>query len=1310
VAPKRLLAELFYEVRARTSGLQGDLQGAEKQFGKLSEFVKANPVAAITALGVAVAGVAIQAARMAAEVETQLRRVANAVPNGIAGLDKLRDGIASVSRDTGKSQAELARNLQEIARAGVEGPEQAVQRLKAVQTAVDATGEEFGGVVEGLDQTLDLFGGASEDAARALGTLFAAAKGRTSLSDLFAQLQAAAPAINRLKLDLDTAARALVALGEKGLSAKQAASELNKLAESGATGRAAIQKLADSTPAAADGFAEMRKAADDFNNSAEQLNKRALTDFQNILLDLGRVILPPVTRQLRDFVNMIEFLTGARAERISDLGLTDLGAKFAEASRHNTEVLELQAGSFVRAAKRLSETLATGSLDVVATTTEGAEAVAAGIEHLVKVGVLKAEDVEATLARLNELTKQARAASGPLVGGRGGGGGPTADELKAQEEAAKKARAEVDQLAEKIAKLGSAQQILSGENKLSESTFADLVAEVVAARTKFPEFADDLSAMSARLVELRQAASGFDAAQLGDEMQRLLATFTTTAVDDLRLALAELQRTMRAKGATQAQIDQITALHQELIAATAASEGLDAALAEGRAGGIVPLKETASLLERRKQLEQELADLADKGAEHDATRLKIREDIAKIDARIVELQEKAAAATKVLADDAANAATKIGAAANVALGLATALFGANDAITQMIGGIANAAGGLGDLFKLAKDAGGFGTLFSSASGILSALPGIGQIIGGIGAIDAVVGESPQDRARAEQTERLVEALDRLRNAVGDLADSSLSGDVITRARRAVAGVDLSGLEGRGLAGDTGAAALLRAALKQAGITLKDLEELTGVDLSGPLGIDQIKLLKQALVELDFKGFAGTFAGQLKALELQFQLFPKDFDTAEKRAEALTKLLTDEKVGAPAIFKALSGLDLGTEEGREAAREMVRAIFTQLREGTLDPALLNGLSFPELRDILSRLFGELGGIEDELATALEQEAANLDEAKRKAIAELEASFELGDALPLERLQRLTEAFAAQFSELAGIADGLDLGTAEGINAFRERLNALFETLREGGITDEEQKLVDVLLALSGAATDAAGSLTGFTDGLVSMVDQLNAAFDEIDLEGQVFGESAAETLGKKLTAFGLGGADLASEEGRARTIADLQKAFTESQDEATKRLIAALIQSVRGLGDDVADAVGGAGGGGGGERSAIANAAQALTEVTGNRMADYLATLIILGRQEVEAIRALGGAPVAPIQAPSFSNALGAGAVVGGGGVSVVIAAGAVPVTVTGVTTDPATTGQEIGDAAARRLALRISRILTEEAVSASRTRGLVAVS
>ena len=191
MAPTRRLAELFYDLRAKTEGLDKDLQGAERSFGKFTNYVLKNPVLAIGAVGTALLGVAIKAARMAEDVEKGMRRVQIATTGGAAEIKVLRAQIEGMSVATGRTQAELAKAAA-LAAKSAGSTEEIAQRLQAALDVSQATGEDLEHILEAVDDVLDTFGLSSDKAAESLATLFSAARGRESIVTLFEDIEVGA--------------------------------------------------------------------------------------------------------------------------------------------------------------------------------------------------------------------------------------------------------------------------------------------------------------------------------------------------------------------------------------------------------------------------------------------------------------------------------------------------------------------------------------------------------------------------------------------------------------------------------------------------------------------------------------------------------------------------------------------------------------------------------------------------------------------------------------------------------------------------------------------------------------------------------------------------------------------------------------------------------------------------------------------------------------------------------------------------------------------------------------------------------------
>lgn len=293
------LARVFYRVEAETKGLDGQLKGAEKSLGRLGDFIRNNPVAAAGALGVALLGVAAKATQMAEAVEIGFRRLGALVPGLTTNLKRVKDGVAAIAQETGRSQEELLANAQAIAAQGVENTEDLLTRLRIVTNLAKVTGTETGTIAAGLDQVLDVFGLAADRATEVGARLFAMAKGKAPLEDLFAAIQGAAPGIRDMGLSFDVAAQALTALLAEGKSPKQAASELKELAKQGTAGRAELVRLAGAAQSGTTAFATLESSLKSVNDTTTEQLRQLQVSWENFAIFMGQKIVPVLTTVLR---------------------------------------------------------------------------------------------------------------------------------------------------------------------------------------------------------------------------------------------------------------------------------------------------------------------------------------------------------------------------------------------------------------------------------------------------------------------------------------------------------------------------------------------------------------------------------------------------------------------------------------------------------------------------------------------------------------------------------------------------------------------------------------------------------------------------------------------------------------------------------------------------------------------------------------------------------------------------------------------------------------------------------------------------
>jgi methyl-accepting chemotaxis protein len=1147
MAPKRQLGELYYDITARTDKLTREISGVERSFGKLTTFVLKNPVAAIAAVGTALLAVAAKAIAMANDVEKSMRRVQAVTAGGAQGIKQLRGEIEQLSRSTGRSQKELG-EAAAIAAKSAGSTTEVGQRLRAALDLSQATGEDLTGILENLDTVLDVFGKSSEDSAESLATLFAAAKGRQPITELFAAIEASAPGIQRLGLDLNTTARALVTLGETLPTAKQASGELKALSEQGAAGRAEIERLAAQTKLAADPMRELADAARDANNSTDALNERIRSDFSATLIDLGNKLLPLVNSGLRSLVDTIEILTGqvkpiaAQGVLATVQNLGPLVERLEEQGQKGAKGLR----DLVKASQDLAKSLRSNDLKLTNLNVGELERLGTALRAMVgseRISDTTKSFLEPILTAVEKLIAEAPKAAA-AVKSIDGGGLPS-DRIKQGKKDAEQAEKDRESAIERANK--------------------------------------GLDVLRRKAEDAQQASGEF--ALLQAEGFKQLATAVGDTVALLDLELSDLRRQFvevgRAAGKSDEEIEAaFTDASAHLRAARDAATAMNGALARITIPPELQAKLAGPFTQIRADLEKTRKALKELGlASSEIDDIIKDEEIKRVQALLKSLglsEEQIKRLTgplKDVKDSALSVAEAIQAIGNAVISVLGAV-GALDQRLQDVGrGLVNISAGIAQI--------GEGKFLQGGLGVVG---GVADLVKGL------VGGSPEEKAAREAElqgqKDLVRALDRVRESIGDLAQFGSSGADLSRVRN----VPLTFQRSTGRDDITGedifetlprSVDQVLADLRRVGVGLDDLRQLAadaGVTLSDSPTISELQRLQRVLQEIDFGAFTDTFAGRLSSLQQRFELFGDAFDEPTERFAAFVKLLNDPKVGAPALFGILDGLDTATEEGREAAQKILQNLFEQLDAGLITPEMLNGLSVDQFREALSRLNQELA----EGTSAADARAEIFNAANERIGLE-----DIGD--PLEQFGVQVDAIKEAFPAIADALGAFDFSSVEGIQAFGDAVPGLIAGLRDGsivmeGMTDESlAALIAALLDLE-TAGDAAET------AINSLADQLSQAFSDIDLDAAIFGGSDSETLNKKFSSVGLGDFDLSSQAGRDAAREALRGLATA--DPSLKPLIANLIRELDALQElpgAVGDAV--AATTGGGDGSSIASARQ-----------------------------------------------------------------------------------------------------------------------
>jgi hypothetical protein len=313
----RKIGELFFELRTSTEALSRDLKEGERQLGKFTEFVKANPLVAVTGLGAAFAGVAFAAAQAAAKIDLTFRQVTNTLGATAKEAAALREDLRAVSIESGKSREEIAGLFRAIAEGGPNGARNVRAIADAAIALSDVLGGDVGANASGLDQITDIFAIDPARAKEVAAALFTIASGKVPLNDVFDALSKIGPEAAALGLSFEQVASFLTRFLDQGYSVKRVSALFKELADNGAEGRKEILALAGSTENTADAMAKLEKAQADVTASGEKQFEVLKNRLSDQWLEFGSKVLPPVTTALR-LLNDILDGTSAKLVGVGD--------------------------------------------------------------------------------------------------------------------------------------------------------------------------------------------------------------------------------------------------------------------------------------------------------------------------------------------------------------------------------------------------------------------------------------------------------------------------------------------------------------------------------------------------------------------------------------------------------------------------------------------------------------------------------------------------------------------------------------------------------------------------------------------------------------------------------------------------------------------------------------------------------------------------------------------------------------------------------------------------------------------------------
>ncbi|GAB1340880.1 phage tail tape measure protein [Gemmatimonas sp.] len=476
------------------------------------------------------------------------------------------------------------------------------------------------------------------------------------------------------------------------------------------------------------------------------------------------------------------------------------------------------------------------------------------------------------------------------------------------------------------------------------------------------------------------------------------------------------------------------------------------------------------------------------------------------------LVKEEATATAVVATETSTAAQHaidlgvgIQSSAQAALSLVQLLGEGNTELAQMLSSVVSIGSGIGGLGSAAQKEGGFGKLFSSGAGIASALGPIGAIAGGVVSLVGAFGR--QSEAAKQHAEALKKATEQFTANLGafvrDIAEQDIGS--FAEARNALA--------------------------KRLGALLKEAVKAAGFDDSA---------------FVDNLASADSLRAYLTVLREQLDAIfaAADPDTGaidEASAARVSKLidsiaaLTVEAENAERALKARQARELQGAQDTLRLRELEA-------QGRSDEAaaLREQLAAQKAIEQAIRDYAGSDGYQayiDALRTIqrIELAAAEATRQRARAIALLNDTNDVLGGTAAQKLDRALGTFGALFDGLTGIANGLDLGSGDGLSGLQDRLRTLFAVIAQDGISDTEQPIVDAIKALLGnieAALDVVDApFAEAVNAFGEMVNTFGLSLAEqatgyARLYGQQFAGFAA-LLGDGFDVAALDGAGLAS---------------------------------------------------------------------------------------------------------------------------------------------------------------------------------------
>lgn len=303
---------LFIAVGLDNKEFRTGIAAVNKELDLFAKKAGGAPVVAAGALAsvlVLVGGAALQMAR---DVERGVRQATQSMPELVGRIGEINTALASLSRESGRSQAELSQAFAAAANSGVKSFEEANQVLRTATRIADITGEDIASVIEGLDLALDGFGISAARAADVGARLFAVSNGRFGFGQLAEALRPVIPLLGDLNAPFETIIAALGTLIDQGNNSRGVTRVFTEIANSGAAGQERLRALAGTISTTTENFDKMAVGLKTARESMDVSTARIRANFSAEMIELGNRILPLATVGVNALTLAFDKLTRAQ--------------------------------------------------------------------------------------------------------------------------------------------------------------------------------------------------------------------------------------------------------------------------------------------------------------------------------------------------------------------------------------------------------------------------------------------------------------------------------------------------------------------------------------------------------------------------------------------------------------------------------------------------------------------------------------------------------------------------------------------------------------------------------------------------------------------------------------------------------------------------------------------------------------------------------------------------------------------------------------------------------------------------------------